>query len=121
MNRVVHFEISAQDPERVTTFYREVFGWEINKWDGPQDYWLIETGKSQPGIDGAIMRKMDPSAGVINTIGVAELDDSLERVTGSGGSVLSEIMTIPNVGRFAYCKDPEGNMFGLMQFDQPSS
>jgi hypothetical protein len=28
---VVHFEIPADDPERAAKFYRELFGWSINK------------------------------------------------------------------------------------------
>ena len=45
MSRVIHFELTADDPERATRFYQEVFGWQSNKWDGPQDYWLIKTGE----------------------------------------------------------------------------
>ena len=44
MSRVVHFELCADDPERAVKFYEEVFGWKIQKWDGPQDYWLATTG-----------------------------------------------------------------------------
>ena len=29
---IVHFEIPADNPERATQFYRELFGWEIQKW-----------------------------------------------------------------------------------------
>ena len=58
MARVVHFELAADDPERAAKFYEGVFGWQIQKWDGPQDYWLATTGpKDTPGIDGAIMRR----------------------------------------------------------------
>ena len=32
MNRVVHFEIQAEKPERAAKFYRESFGWTIEKW-----------------------------------------------------------------------------------------
>ena len=60
MARVIHFELAADDPERATEFYTKVFGWQIQKWDGPQDYWLATTGApGAPGIDGAIMRR-DP-------------------------------------------------------------
>lgn len=34
MNRVVHFEISADDPTRAVNFYTNAFGWEIKKWEG---------------------------------------------------------------------------------------
>ena len=46
MPRPVHFEISADDPERALHFYQAVFGWKSQKWDGPQDYWLISTGEN---------------------------------------------------------------------------
>lgn len=53
MPRVVHFEIDAKKPERAIEFYEKVFGWKIEKWKGPVDYWLIMTGKeSESGIDG---------------------------------------------------------------------
>ena len=52
MKRIVHFDISADDPERAIKFYTNVFGWSIQKWDGPMDYWLVTTGpKDEPGID----------------------------------------------------------------------
>ena len=44
MPRVVHFEVSADDPERAASFYRDVFGWNFHKWDGPEPYWLVTTG-----------------------------------------------------------------------------
>ncbi len=45
MSRVVHFEITANDPEKICTFYTDVFGWKITKYPGPQDYWLVTTGR----------------------------------------------------------------------------
>ena len=34
MPRPVHFEIQADNPERAIKFYRELFGWEFNQWEG---------------------------------------------------------------------------------------
>jgi uncharacterized protein len=118
MSRVVHFEISADDPERAGTFYATVFGWHIQKWDGPQDYWLAGTGDtSRPGIDGAIMRRDAGMPPVINTIDVTSVDATVEQVLASGGSVAMPKMTVPGIGYMAYCFDTEGNMFGVMQAD----
>jgi uncharacterized protein len=117
MPRVIHFELTADDPERAVTFYQDVFGWQINKWDGPQDYWLITTGEAgTPGIDGAIMRR-EHNTSVINTVDVASVDEAIAKVTASGGTVVAPKMAIPGIGHFAYCKDTEGNMFGVMQSD----
>lgn len=116
MSRVVHFEVNADNPERAVKFFSDVFGWQINKWEGPMDYWLVKTGESDRlGIDGAIMKRTEPGAPVINTIGVENLDESLEKVTAAGGSVVAPKMEIPGIGFFAYIKDTEGNTFGVLQ------
>ena len=118
MARVIHFELAADDPERATEFYQNVFGWQIQKWDGPQDYWLATTGApGTPGIDGAIMRRDPGMPAVVNTIDVESLDNMIATVTANGGTVVAPKMTIPHVGYFAYCKDTEGNTFGMMQSD----
>ncbi len=44
MPRVIHFEIPASDPERAAAFYKKTFGWKIEKWPGPTEYWLVTTG-----------------------------------------------------------------------------
>jgi predicted enzyme related to lactoylglutathione lyase len=56
--RVVHFEIDAKKPENAIPFYEKVFGWKIEKWKGPVDYWLIMTGKEKdPGIEWGTVEK----------------------------------------------------------------
>ena len=121
MPRVVHFEIPATDPERAVAFYKGVFGWEINKWEGSEDYWLIKTGPpGELGIDGAIMRRQGEATGdsptaYLCTVGVESIDEYLEKVKQAGGLVLTPKMPIPGVGTFAYCRDTEGNQFGIIQ------
>ena len=118
MARVIHFELAADDPERATEFYKNVFGWQIQKWDGPQDYWLATTGaKGTPGIDGAIMRRDPGMPAVVNTIDVQSLDAMIATVAANGGKVITPKMTVPHVGYMAYCQDTEGNTFGMMQND----
>lgn len=60
LNRVVHFDILAENPEKLINFYGKVFGWKFEKWDGPMDYWMIMTGEGD-GIDGGLSRKSPPS------------------------------------------------------------
>ena len=116
MNRPVHFEIQADNPEKIGAFYKGLFGWEIKSWEGGGDaYWLVTTGtKDVPGIDGGIMGRQFPQA-VINTTEVPDIAASLKKVAATGGKALGEPSDIPGVGKFAYCEDPEGNIFGLMQ------
>ena len=118
MSRVIHFELPADNPERVVEFYKKVFGWQIQKWPGPTDYWLVSTGaEGQPGINGGILRRQHPGAGTCNTVGVASVDDAVATITKNGGKNPVPKMPIPGVGYLAYCTDTEGNVFGVMQPD----
>lgn len=115
MNRPVHFEILADDPVKMAAFYGDVLGWEISTWGGPMEYWLVTTGPDDaPGMNGAIMRRELPQA-VINTIAVDSLPETLARVDAAGGKTVHGPNEIPGVGLHAYCADPEGNLFGLLQ------
>jgi uncharacterized protein len=118
MPRVVHFEINSDDPERAVKFYQKVFGWKIEKWNGPVDYWLVNTGpKDQPGINGGITKRMNPQASTYNTVDVPSVDEFTKRIVESGGKVVVPRMAVPGVGYMAYCADTEGNVFGIMQED----
>ena len=123
MPRVIHFEVHAENPERAIKFYRDLLGWEFTKWDGPQPYWLIKTGpENQPGINGGLI----PRRGVVDgqaviayvcTVDTPSLDASVAKAKANGGLEVVPKMPIPGVGWLAYCKDTEGNIFGLMQSD----
>jgi predicted enzyme related to lactoylglutathione lyase len=123
MPRVAHFEIYADDPERAVKFYTGVFGWQVKKWEGPMDYWLVMTGKDEPGIDGGIVKRQQPRTGkdgliaYLCTVGVDSVDTFLEKVTAQGGTVVQPKTPVPGVGWLARCMDTEGNIFGLMQDD----
>ncbi len=118
MLRVTHFEISVDDPERAIKFYTDAFGWEIKKWEGPMNYWLIMTGpKDQPGIDGGLMKREHPGASTTNTIDVPSVDEFISKITEAGGKIVAPKQSIPGVGYFAYCQDTEGNTFGIMEED----
>ncbi|MGZ3577079.1 MAG: VOC family protein [Vulcanimicrobiaceae bacterium] len=113
-NRVNHFEIPADDPERAVTFYADAFGWKIEKWGGPQEYWLIDTGEG-PGINGGIMRRGGPFQSVVNTITVDDLSSTLDRIGSLGAKLVGDRIKIPDVGDLQYAQDSEGNLFGMMQ------
>jgi uncharacterized protein len=116
--RVVHFEITADDPKRAAEFYKTVFGWELTDYEGPFTYILAATGDKQtPGIDGAIMDRIDSKQAVVNTLDVANYEDAAKAVEEAGGKVTTPKTAVPTVGWFSYCTDTEGNVFGIMQAD----
>ena len=118
MGRVVHFEIVADDTERISKFYETVFGWTVQKWDGPIDYWFLMTGdEKEPGIDGAFGMRQSADDITVNTIDVDSIDETVERIKKNGGEIVRPKQTIPGVGYLAYFKDTEGNLWGIMQSD----
>jgi predicted enzyme related to lactoylglutathione lyase len=111
----VYFEILGDQPEKLVAFYKDIFGWETATGDGPQAYWRVTTGpEGTPGIDGGIMGR-HLSQAVINTIQVASMDETLSKIEQAGGKKVHGPEEIPGVGLHAYCSDPEGNLFGIMQ------
>lgn len=118
MGRVVHFEIPADNPERAVKFYTKAFGWEIKKWEGPMEYWLVMTGPTdQLGIDGGLMRRNPMVKSTVNTVDVASLDEAMKKVVAGGGKIVQPKTAVPGVGWMCYCADTEGNLFGMMQSD----
>jgi hypothetical protein len=60
-NRIVHFEIPANQPEALTKFYSDLFGWKFQKASLPgPEYWLCDTASDGPGINGAVMQRQSP-------------------------------------------------------------
>jgi predicted enzyme related to lactoylglutathione lyase len=130
MPRPVHFEIHASDPAASKAFYETLFGWRLDKW-GDAPYWIVITGDgdpmagkphSTPGIDGGLMPRQGgpPSEGqpvnsFVVTLDVPDCDGYVERVVAAGGSVALAAQDMAGVGRVAYVKDPDGNLFGLFQ------
>ena len=121
-NRVVHFEIQADDVQRAKTFYEKTFGWEVSQMmtqeQGGMDYWGLKTGEEgTPGINGGLYQR--PPEGKMYTydctIQVEDINKAIDNVRSNGGTINGEVMEIPGVGLFAGGTDTEGNKFGLIQ------
>jgi len=125
MSRVVHFEIHATDPDKLIAFYSSLFGWTFQKWDGPMEYWTITTGPTdQRGINGGLVRRRGDAPAVMQavsayvcTVDVTSAKESLDKAVELGGTVALPLMPIPTIGWLCYIKDPNDNIFGMMQSD----
>jgi predicted enzyme related to lactoylglutathione lyase len=116
---VVFFEIGADDPEAAAIFYARVFGWKIEQAEGRAEYWYAMTGTDDdPGIGGGLSFRINDFTSTINTIEVQSLDEAARRITEEGGKVLAPKIPIPGEGYLQYCHDLEGNVFGIMEFDE---
>ena len=125
MDKVVHFEIPADDIDRAKDFYGSVFGWQLQtmQMDGGE-YTIAMTTPideqsqvpTEPGaINGGMMRREEHTPSPVITIGVDAIDDALQKIASQGGTTVTPRTPIPGMGAFAYFKDPEGNVMGLWE------
>ena len=116
MNRFTHFELATTNLEKTASFYRDVFGWQIEKWDGPVEYWLVTTGDHDtPGINGGLMQTGPEMTGTINTVEVEDIDAVLAKALKNGAELIMPKDLIPGVGYQAYIKDNCGIVIGIHQ------
>lgn len=125
-NRVVHFEIQVNNPERAMEFYQGVFGWQFQKW-GEQAYWVIMTAdkdSKEPGINGGMFIRPCPAPAqqqgtnaYVCTVQVDNYDDIERKIIANGGVVAMPKFALPGMAWQGYYLDTEGNTFGLHEAD----
>jgi predicted enzyme related to lactoylglutathione lyase len=118
-NTLAHFAINADDIDRARAFYENVFGWKMSAW-GPPGFYMIDNKESP--VFGALQsrRQLVPGTRTVGfecTIGVPSIDATERKVLANGGKVLLERSVIVGVGTLMFFQDPEGNLFGAMQYD----
>lgn len=125
MPRPVHFEIHATDPRLLQNFYGEVFGWTFQKW-GDIDYWVITTGDEDMGINGGLVPRNGPASSshapisaAIMVIGVGDCQEYYDRSIAAGATEQMPVTYMPGVGTMAYFKDPDHNMYGIIEPEMP--
>ena len=119
-NRIVHFEIPANEPKALTRFYGDLFGWKFQQAPIPGvEYWLCETGSEGPGINGAVMQRQNADQPWMSYVDVASIDQAIEKATGLGATVALPKTPVPGVGAVAAIIDPQGNICGLWEQATP--
>jgi predicted enzyme related to lactoylglutathione lyase len=126
---VIHFEIPANNVEKLKTFYEKVLGWKITKSSMPNvEYWNISTvpmdekgNPLRPGVNGGLYPKTlgMQNAPQVNYISIENIDEYTDKISKEGGKIIVPKQQLPTVGWFAIVADPEGNAFGLIQPETP--
>jgi predicted enzyme related to lactoylglutathione lyase len=74
------------------------------------------------GISGpAPLAETQPVNSFVCTVEITSLEKALSQSIALGGTVVLPNMPIQGVGWLAYVKDPDGNIFGLVQPDQQAA
>ena len=125
MNPVVHFEIPAENRERMTKFYTKAFGWQTQVMGPEMNGYVVVTttesddnGPKKPGaINGGFFMKTDdmPSQYPSVVIAVDDIRTASKKVADAGGKVIGEPMDIPGVGTYVAFFDTEGNRLSMLQ------
>ena len=121
MDKVVHFEIPADDVRRAQKFYQSLFGWKIDAVpDMP--YWMVKTvetdQKNMPKEAGAInggLFERQSGEGPVIVINVPNLEAYLKKVEKAGGKIAMPKQQVGDMGLYAKVEDTEGNVIGLWQ------
>jgi predicted enzyme related to lactoylglutathione lyase len=118
---IIHFEIPADDVEKMKKFYSDVFGWKIR--DVPEmQYVTLQTVPTdekgmlkEPGVNGGMYKRTAKEQVPVNYISVESVDEYIDRVVKSGGKLIAPKQYVPKVGTFAWIADPEGNPLGIIK------
>jgi predicted enzyme related to lactoylglutathione lyase len=131
MNPVVHFEMPAENRQRMADFYSKTFGWKTQMLGKDMGNYVIATttesdekGPKKPGaINGGFFTKTDdmPAQYPSVVVAVDDINESMKKVMKSGGKVLGEPMEIPGVGQYVSFFDTEGNRVSMLQPDPRTS
>ncbi len=125
MNSVVHFEMPAENRERVCKFYEEAFGWKMIKY-GPEmgNYIVAQTGEVDKDnmlvkkgmINGGFYEKNADAPYPSVVLGTDDIAKTIEKIKKAGGKMINDKpVDIPGVGLYASFIDTEGNRASLMQ------
>lgn len=119
---IVHFEIPADNPEGLKQFYENVFGWKIEKFPGPVEYWMINTvpvdkqGKpTEMGVNGGMMKRQHPEHRLTSYILVESVDEYAKKIENAGGKIIVSKTAVPSMGYWAMFVDPDGNVLAIWE------
>ncbi len=126
LDKVIFFEIPADDPKRAREFYQKTFGWKINEIP-EMHYTQVGTVEAdrmgvrgipkEPGaITGGMVERRDPVNNPVIYIHVDDIDQAAANIEKNGGGIIKPKSPVGTFGFAAYFRDTEGNIVALWQF-----
>src|SRR5438270_12589962 len=113
---VVHWEFMSKDPEKVSDFYANIFGWKVRHI--PQlDYRLVETGAKGPmrGINGGILKPEREAPWPGNMLFYVLVDDLAahrKKIVHPRAVIHDEQQEVPGMGWLALFTDLDVRLHG---------
>ncbi|WP_033821668.1 VOC family protein [Kitasatospora sp. MBT63] len=113
-------ELHSADVPRALAFYRGVFGWRTQEFEGSSDYVVLSTAdgdQQEAGFGGAAPLHAELSPGWLPYFATEDPDAVVAAATAGGGSVVVAAADVPGAGRLAVLKDPFGAAFAVLRPD----
>jgi uncharacterized protein len=105
-------ELSTSDIDAASSFYSDLFGWQIAPFEGsPEPYLAIKNGEANNGGIRPATPPGAPSHWLVY-FAVEDLDAALAKAGELGGSVLAGPIDI-QIAKIAVLRDPQGAVFAL--------
>jgi len=114
--RILWYELLTTDVKAAEKFYTTVVGWTVTPFrTGPEAYDMWNRNGQSIGGVMKIPAGMNfpPHWGMY--VGVQKLEDGIAQVERLGGSALSPVIEVPDVGRMRTMKDPQGAAFSIFE------
>jgi predicted enzyme related to lactoylglutathione lyase len=112
VGRFVWHDHMSTDPAKAQEFYGQLLGWTTEVWKpGEMDYPMITANGQMHGGFGPAQG--DAPSHWLGHVLVENVDSCVSRAEAAGGTLLAEPMDIPEVGRMAVIRDPQGAVFSL--------
>jgi predicted enzyme related to lactoylglutathione lyase len=111
-------ELLSNDTAAAKGFYSRLMGWEAEEWPGGMPYTLFKAEGT--GVGGLMAlpedaKQMGARPHWVTYVAVADADATAAEVGRLGGAVLKAPFDVPEVGRLAIVKDPQGALFAIIQ------
>lgn len=121
-DKVTWFELPADDTNRASSFYSEVFGWTMSDMGGgslaaqagaaDEDLMPLKKGS----INGDISPRNESFKTTTLVISVEDINTKIQMVVNPGGTLVQPAAEMEGMGMlWAIVRDTEGNSIGLTQ------
>ena len=126
MNPVVHFEMPAENMQRITDFYNDVFGWQSQIMGEEMGNYVVVTtsetdDKGRPKMSGTInggfypKHEGKPPFCPSFVIAVDDINETIIKIKKANGKILGDPVEIPGIGTYISFIDTEGNRLSILK------
>jgi hypothetical protein len=108
-------DLGTPDQDAAAEFYGALFGWSVEEDENAEQTGGYRVAMLRDKAIGGVMKLMQegqPPAWS-TYIAVSDVDATVAKAQGAGGSVIAEPMDVLDYGRMAFLADPTGAVFGL--------